>query len=537
MSKFTYNLTRQPDTNIILIILDTHRADRLGTYGYGRNTSPNLDAFASSSIVFDKAIAPAQWTIPSHASMFTGLPPSTHRVTQANSVLDDQFTTFADILGAAGYTTVGFCNNPLVGLIHNDIRKGFDTFYNYSGTYPNIPRNFPDSSLFPYDRIWDKITTLFRKVVDPIQNQFATNSELLQRATHPFFVPLWSRFVHFKGHTAHSIHDVTHFLHDRVEKPPKSPYLLFFNLMETHLPFIPPKEYVSKFAPSMQGEPRAKTFMRLFNNMAMHWLIPIKKPFTPLEAQTISEMYDAEVAYQDHLLGELMEQLNNPVIRDHSLVIITADHGEMLGEHQFMGHGFGVYKELIHVPLFIRLPGQQEGWRVNDLISTTRLFHTILDTAGVSEVRNENGFCADIHTNSLLSEFKSPSDHSSSQKHSVISEAYAPQDAVKMMERSEPELIEPLHTRPTHRAVYANNLKLYTIEAIADRLLTLDDLPITENNLTPDQQQQIIENMTGQLETFIINSKEGQPEGWEAPLADLSNPLIERRLKDLGYMA
>jgi len=254
-----------------------------------------------------------------------------------------------------------------------------------------------------------------------------------------------------------------------------------------------------------------------------------------MEAQTISEMYDAEVAYQDHLLGELLDQLNRPAIRDHSLVIIVADHGEMLGEHQFMGHGFGVYKELIHVPLFIRLPGQQEGWRVKTPVSTTRLFHTILDAAGVEEVKAENGISAEIHANSLLTEFTASAEHLPDQKHAVISEAYAPQDAVKMMERSEPELIEPLHIRPTHRAVYADAHKLYAIEAIADQLLNFDDSPLATDPLTVDQQQ-VMDQFKAQLEHFVAKSIEGLPEGWTPPTTDLSNPMIERRLQELGYM-
>ena len=125
--------------NIVLIVLDTHRADRLGCYGYGRNTSPNLDAFAAKSTLFEKAISPAQWTIPSHASMFSGVYPAIHRAIQASDALDPQFRTLAEYLQSDGYQTVGFCNNPLVGVLNNGFRRGFQQFFNYGGTIPSTP--------------------------------------------------------------------------------------------------------------------------------------------------------------------------------------------------------------------------------------------------------------------------------------------------------------------------------------------------------------------------------------------------------------
>ena len=99
--------------NIVLIVLDTHRRDRLSTYGYDRKTSPNIDAFAQTATVFENAISAAQWTIPAHTSMFTGEYPTTHQTLQAHSMLDSRFDTVASLLAAVGYQTTGFCNNPL----------------------------------------------------------------------------------------------------------------------------------------------------------------------------------------------------------------------------------------------------------------------------------------------------------------------------------------------------------------------------------------------------------------------------------------
>ena len=132
----------KPD--IIFIVLDTHRVDRLGCYGYFENTTPNLDAFAKQATIYETAISPAQWTIPSHASMFSGVYPAFHKTIQSGDTLNTRFTTLAEHLKSAGYQTIGFCNNPLVGVLNNGFRRGFDNFYNYGGTIPSTP-SFNDS--------------------------------------------------------------------------------------------------------------------------------------------------------------------------------------------------------------------------------------------------------------------------------------------------------------------------------------------------------------------------------------------------------
>ena len=127
----------QPD--ILLIVLDTLRRDRLSVYNPALRTSPHLHAFAEGAACFERAISPAQWTIPAHASLFTGVYPTTHQVTQADGMLSGSYATLAEILQAGGYHTAGFCNNPLVGVLQNDLQRGFVDFYNYAGAAVNRP--------------------------------------------------------------------------------------------------------------------------------------------------------------------------------------------------------------------------------------------------------------------------------------------------------------------------------------------------------------------------------------------------------------
>ena len=130
-------MNSKPD--VLLVVLDTLRADRLSCYGYPRNTSSFLDEFAAESVLYERAISPAQWTIPSHASIFTGEYPTTHMTTQIYDKHSDRQPTLAEVLGGAGYHTVGFCNNPLLGVVENGLDRGFEEMYNYGGAIPIRP--------------------------------------------------------------------------------------------------------------------------------------------------------------------------------------------------------------------------------------------------------------------------------------------------------------------------------------------------------------------------------------------------------------
>ena len=196
--------------NVVMIVLDTHRVDRLGTYGYNRPTSPNIDAFAQQATVFEHGISAAQWTIPSHAAMFTGEYPTTHQTTQAHHTLDTRFETIASLLTAQGYETTGFCNNPLVGVLNNGLKRGFQTFYNYSGAIPTVPRSSTRLPK-PLNQAWEWYTQQLRKLSYPIQNSFAHSDFLFQLSMSPLLVPLWTRLANFKGDTARSLRDVGDF--------------------------------------------------------------------------------------------------------------------------------------------------------------------------------------------------------------------------------------------------------------------------------------------------------------------------------------
>jgi uncharacterized sulfatase len=251
---------QHPD--IIFIVLDTQRADRLGSYGYkaretGRSLTPNLDRIAAQSARFTQAVAPAQWTIPSHASMFTGLYPTAHQVTQSNRSLGPDRPHMAEVLNSAGYQTIGFCNNPLVGILNNGFKRGFQTFYNYGGAFPSVPKH--SSRLpWPFNHLIEKYTQFLRRISYPIQNFFGRSDLAFRVSLNALLTPLWSKLANFKGQNERSARHIRRFLGDREKKGGDKPLFLFLNLMETHLPFWPPREFVDQVAPYMRTNKEAR---------------------------------------------------------------------------------------------------------------------------------------------------------------------------------------------------------------------------------------------------------------------------------------
>lgn len=518
--------------NIVLIVLDTHRADRLGCYGYQQPTSPNINAFAQGATLFENAIAPAQWTIPSHASMFSGEYSSTHQVVQSGAALHTAFPTSAEYLRTRGYTSTGFCNNPLVGVLNNGLRRGFDAFYNYGGTVPTIPSsNGHNGHKTPnlFTSLRNGYRTLIDRIATPIQQAVASSTEVFQVILNPRLVSLWTRYANFKGDTGASITDATQFIQHNLSNP-ETPQFVFLNLMETHLPYSPPDPFVRQFAPIIKDEPAARDFMRAYNTQALRWLLPLEAPYSDLEAQTLSQMYDAEIAYQDHLLQRLFSMLDTPEHRENTMVILVADHGEMLGEHQYMGHGLGLYQELIRVPLVIRTPGQTRGERVSGVVSTTRLFDTVLDAAGIRTVTTRSSENAETRPRSLGHSLNFDEQN----QPLTFSEAFPPDNIIQIMRKHEPELMTAFHCQAIHRTVIQQSNKLYRVENVRDQLFDLENDPFENQAIETNEMRQTLMTALDEHTASAIKRRASDMHATETD--NLTDEAVLERLRGLGYI-
>ena len=417
----------KPD--ILLIILDTQRRDRLSIYGHARPTSPGFDEFASRATLFERAVAPSQWTIPAHSSIFTGLYPSIHGVTEANGQLSPAHPTLAEILQVGGYHTAAFCNNPLVGALDNGLQRGFTEFYNYASAVPNRPGDNDQSDLRRRFRRW------FRPYARRIGNQFARSDELFRVSLHPLLTPIWSKYINFKGSTAHSIDDLIAYWDSYHAGGAEQPIFGFLNLMGTHLPYHPPQDVMNLIAPELRSDRAAYSYMNRFNADGAGWASPPDKPFSEWERAVLNGFYDAEIAAQDAHLNRLLLHLRQSGALDNTCVIIAADHGEGHGEHDLFGHGFNVYQELVHVPLVIHAPDYEAGKRVTRNVSTRRLFHTILDMAGIAPPLDEADPNANVAGLSLINALNGATDVEGGL---AFSEAFPPRTFLNVHRTSQP---------------------------------------------------------------------------------------------------
>ncbi len=525
----------QPD--IIFIVLDTQRADRLGCYGYqpataGKSITANIDQFATAGTIFDSAISPAQWTIPSHASLFTGLYPSAHQLIQSNRTLGTDRPHLAELLGKAGYQTVGFCNNPLVGVLDNGLKRGFHTFYNYGGAFPSMPQHSTHLP-WPFGRLLEAYTQFLRRISYPVQNFFGQSDLAFRISLNAWLTPLWSRMANFKGQNQRSVRDVSHFLRDRDKQDQEKPLFLFLNLMETHLPYLPPGEYVDQVAPYMCHDKEARQILQRWNREAYRWAAPLEEPLGELEARVINDMYDAEVAYQDDYLGELFTTLAERNQADNTLTVIVSDHGDGLGEHGYFGHAFVAYQELVHVPMILHWPTEiPAGKRVSNPVSTRRIYHTILEAAGHLPESISGLEPTEIRALTLQETIRGQDPEGNT----AFAEVYSPLNFAKAVQHRQPELLDRYRCLENRQAVVRENDKMIQVSGKPDELFDLKEDPLELTDLLekkPDlggilsrDLERLERNTTAQREYF------GAGENLDI---EADEQLLER-LRGLGYV-
>jgi arylsulfatase A-like enzyme len=509
---------RRPD--ILLMVLDTQRVDRFSCYGYRRETTPQLDAFAADSTLYRYAFSTAQWTMPSHASMFTGEYPTVHTTIQSRSVLPDSLPTLAERLSSGGYFTAAFCNNPLVGVVNNGLRRGFVSFLNYAGLLTSRPNQAGQGSgvIGRYRQFFKRILA---RLLGRIQDSFARSDLLLALSFTPLMAPIWQTALSFKGNTQKSLNDTARLLINRKGVDAEQPVFAFVNLMGTHAPYHPPSRFIERFAPHINRDQHARQYLRRFNNDVYGWLAPLNGPIAEAEKCTLDGIYDAEVARQDEQIGDFFVNLRASGALDNTLVMICADHGDHLGEKDLIGHSFGSYNELVHVPLIVRDPqgSLPRGSRRDDVVSTRRVFHTALTAAGLAE--------GEERAYSLVQNSGADPDQGV-----VFAEAWPPQNVVGMVQRRQPELLERHRLDAPMLSVISGGHKLIQVGKTRQELYSLHEDPGETLNLS-DILPERVEELQDRLDLFVHSTVAAAP-AVEREAED--DPRVRRRLYELGYL-
>lgn len=514
-----FALSARPD--VLFLVLDTQRVDRLSCYGYERPTSPHLDALAADATRFRHAYAAAQWTVPSHTSMFTGLYPLFHRTQQSFSMVPGELTTLAERLSAGGYFTAAFCNNPLVGVVNNGLRRGFYSFLNYSGWLTSRP-NQAGRPITLFGRYRQHFKRLLASVLNRAQDAFARSDALLEFAMTPLMLPVWQTALSFKGNTGRSLGDAARLLVERKGVQADQPVFAFINLMGTHMPFHPQRRQLERFAPQMLQDKAARRFVRQFNSDVFGWFAPLANLMSDEQQAILSGCYDAEVATQDEQLGLFFEKLRASGALDRTLIVICADHGDHLGEHHFLGHSVSSYDVLLHVPLIIRDPSGAfpRGEVREEFVSTRRLFQTVLTAAGLAD-KQERAY-------SLANGTANDPDRGV-----IFAEVETPLNVLNLMTKHKPDLVRERRCDQPRRVVWRKPYKL--IETGPDLIELYDvinDPGETQNLNTTypeivNELQELLRTHQRQAEASAIANEQ---------MVNQNDPQLQRRLRALGYL-
>jgi choline-sulfatase len=287
--------------NVLLISIDTCRADHLGCYGYPLDTTPNIDAIAGEGIVFEHAISPLPYTLPAHCSMLTGTLPPYHGVfDNSDYKLGEGNVTLAELLKKQGFSTAGFVSSFIL-----DSRFGLGQGFDF------------------YDDDFEE----------------ASNTMDINQQTG--------------GETTR---DVIEWL--RTHKDEKN--FIFLHYYDPHFTYEPPEPFASKF----RNVPPPENVRTRFE-------------------QVLFDGYAGEIAYTDHCIGQVIDKLRELGLYDSTMIIITSDHGEMLGQHGEGFHGYFVYEPAIRVPLIFKLPRLSKHKRIKSTVGLVDIVPTVCSVLGI----------------------------------------------------------------------------------------------------------------------------------------------------------
>jgi len=315
-------------TNILLISIDTLRADHLSGYGYPRPTSPVLDELAATGVRFDHAVVQWPKTGPSFASMFTSTYPKDNGIVRKIGVrLPDSFLMLAEALKRESYATRAVVANGAVASEFN-FNQGFDTYVESWKLSP------PDDGVDPTGA--EMITQLARTVME--------------------------------GHD------------------PQTPYFLWVHYLDPHFPYQAPAPWTDHFAAAAAEEPSQK--LEISEDRPTRQMLGIGYEQVLGDSDDLSfyvARYDAEIAYTDAQVGELLDFLRQQGLMDDTLTVITSDHGESLGEHHyFFDHGRFSFQPSLRVPLIFHQPGVLKARVDTEPVELLDLTPTLLQAAGIS---------------------------------------------------------------------------------------------------------------------------------------------------------
>ncbi|GMQ95193.1 MAG: hypothetical protein BMS9Abin13_305 [Patescibacteria group bacterium] len=345
------------DCNVIIVSLTNTRKDHIGTYGYERNTTPNIDAFFKNSLIFNNAFTHASWTLPSAVSFFTSLYPFAHGVMQRDKVqyIPENVTTFTELLKEGGYATAAFTGDGDYSRMFGTDR-GFDVYADRE-SYGDLDIQIDETDIVS-----------IKSYVSAASLLPAAGKWLMQNRKKKFF--------------------------------------LFVQGFETHCPFTPSGQFEEMFDSGYEGDVDFSRCLWTFERVepkikggekfwpVRTWFEPGKGPLDVLlserDVEKMISLYDGEIAQADDALAEFFADIEAFGLEKNTIIIFMSEHGDLFGENgRFMRGGplrGTFYDPVINFPLMIRHPNVKEPIVVDDLVQMVDLAPTLLSILGMDDV-------------------------------------------------------------------------------------------------------------------------------------------------------
>jgi arylsulfatase A-like enzyme len=327
--------------NVLIIIVDTLRADHLSPYGYARDTSPYLNQLARQGVLFQNAIAPSSWTLPSHASMLTGAYPNDTHVETDMDDLSSTWPTLGNALSKHGYRTAAFSANYQFFSRDRGFIHGFAHFDEYEQTIGGILEKVP-----------------FSRVILQKLSGYTTGDA----------------FAFFGLKNAADAAQINENAMDWIHRG-HPPFFVVLNYFDLHEPVLPPQSYLSMYTKDAMARKQSLYFPDTCSWSEVGASCDSRRP-------QYLDTYDGAIRYVDDSVQQLLAQLKQSDLLENTIVVFTSDHGQEFGDHGIYGHGKSLYWREIQVPLIIWKPGAiPASVSVPTPVSTTDLPATILDLA------------------------------------------------------------------------------------------------------------------------------------------------------------
>lgn len=473
-------------SNVFLIILDTVRKKSTSVYNDEKDTTPFLSSFSNDTVVFENAVSQAPWTLPSHASMFTGKYPSEHGAVQENPHLSKQ-PTLASQLGNQGYRCGVFSANAWISP-HTGLTYGFDTKENFLGSMPSPIHNISS-------RVWKRFTSSDR--LKPLAKRLSSFISYVHR-----------KFTgkRIESYTPDILSEAKNYVSNNEE------YDMFvcINLLDAHLPYTPKDEYVPSDIDRDVCLDSKQYNAGVADISEQNW-------------ENIRQLYEGEIRYLDDKVSEFIQFLKEQDMYDDSMIIVASDHGELHGKGGVYGHEFAMYDELLNVPLMIKRPNGESD-TISENVEMMDLYHTVLEFAGSEDFVPERSIFNSSYRNSESENLQFP-DY-------AFSEYSKPMIALHQIEKIAKKKglnIDNDMYRSSMKSVRDRNGKYIYRSEVDDLLFSYENDPDENDNIMGDG------NSSRYISVLNRHNRTSKVDV-ERKGVDAIDDSIEDRLEELGYL-